>query len=73
MHRHGPCTLQGPVTLDYPWWAPPRKVRKRSGPDVRVRSGLVERVRREIADGTYDTPERWEAALDKLARAMRLP
>ena len=73
MHRHGACTLQGPVTLDYPWWAPPRKSRKRSTPDVDIRTGLVARVRREIADGTYDTPERWEAALDRLAIAMRLP
>jgi hypothetical protein len=40
---------------------------------VSIRSGLVDRVRREIADGAYDTSERWEAALDKLARAMRLP
>ena len=29
--------------------------------------------RQQIADGAYDTPERWDAALDKLARAMRLP
>jgi hypothetical protein len=73
MRRHGPCTLPGPVTLDYPWWAPPRKVRKRSIPDVSIRAGLVDRVRREIADGVYDTSERWKSALDKLARAMRLP
>ena len=32
----------------------------------RIRVELVERVRREIADGTYDTPEKWEAALDRL-------
>jgi hypothetical protein len=71
MHRHGPCTLKGPVTLEYPWWNPPRK-RKRSEPDVEIRADLVARVRREIAEGTYDTPEKWEAALDRLATAMRL-
>jgi hypothetical protein len=71
MYRHGPCTLQGPVTLDYPWWIP-RKPRKRSAADAGIRAGLVARVRQQIADGTYDTPERWEAALDQLARAMRL-
>jgi hypothetical protein len=31
-----------------------------------VRRELIERVRGEIAAGTYDTPERWEAALDRL-------
>ena len=71
MHRHGPCTLKGPVTLEYPWWAMPPRTRKRSG--AIIRADVVARVRREIADGAYDTPERWEAALDKLARAMRLP
>jgi hypothetical protein len=72
MHRHGPCTLKGPVTLEYPWWAPPRRPRKRHGDRAEIRTDLVARVRQQIADGTYDTPERWEAALDKLARAMRL-
>jgi hypothetical protein len=32
-----------------------------------MRLELVERVRQEIAAGAYDTPERWEAALDRLA------
>jgi hypothetical protein len=31
-----------------------------------IRWELVRRVRREIAAGAYDTPERWEAALDRL-------
>ena len=31
-----------------------------------IRRELVERVRREIADGKYDTPAKWEAALDRL-------
>lgn len=34
--------------------------------DPTIRRELVERVRREIAAGDYDTPERWEAALDRL-------
>jgi hypothetical protein len=72
MTLHGPCTLEGPVTQDCPWWAQPkRKPRKR--PPAGVRADLVARVKRQIADGTYDTPERWEAALDKLARTLRLP
>jgi hypothetical protein len=35
-----------------------------------IRYELVERVRREIAEGVYDTPEKWEAALDGLARDL---
>jgi len=31
-----------------------------------VRADLVERVRGEIADGTYDTPERVDAAVERL-------
>jgi negative regulator of flagellin synthesis FlgM len=31
-----------------------------------VRTDLVERVRKEIAAGTYDTPERLEATIDRL-------
>jgi hypothetical protein len=27
---------------------------------------LVQRIRKEIADGSYDTPEKWDAALDRL-------
>jgi hypothetical protein len=45
----------------------------RSGGDSTIRAGLVARVRQQIADGEYDTPERWEAAIDQLARALRLP
>jgi hypothetical protein len=71
MTLHGPCTLEGPVTLDSPWWAESkRKPRKRP---ATIRTELVARVKRQIAAGTYDTPERWEAALDQLARTLRLP
>jgi hypothetical protein len=31
-----------------------------------MRLDLIERVRREIAAGVYDTPEKWEKALDRL-------
>jgi hypothetical protein len=31
-----------------------------------VRPELVDRIRREIAAGTYDSQEKWEAALDRL-------
>ena len=35
-----------------------------------VRQELVARVRREIQAGTYDTPEKLEAALDRLVARM---
>ena len=31
-----------------------------------IRWDLVHRVRREIADGIYETPEKWDVALDRL-------
>jgi hypothetical protein len=34
--------------------------------DTNIRHELVERVRRDIAAGVYDTPELWQAALDRL-------
>jgi len=74
MHRHGLGCLTGPVTQDRPWWARPRrKSRQRTLPtDPAIRTELVARVRREIAAGDYDTPERWAVALDRLARSLQL-
>jgi hypothetical protein len=37
-----------------------------------IRQELVERVRREIAAGDYDTPERWEKALDRLLKRLHM-
>lgn len=37
------------------------------GPDG-IRQALVARVRQMIADGVYDTPDRWEQAEDQLFR-----
>jgi hypothetical protein len=34
---------------------------------------LVARVRKQIATGDYDTPERWDAALDRLSEKLQLP
>jgi hypothetical protein len=38
--------------------------------DTEVRHDLVNRVRQEIQAGTYDTPEKLEAALDRLASRL---
>ncbi len=35
-----------------------------------VRQDLVERVRAEIANGTYDTPDKIDALLDRLAKDL---
>jgi hypothetical protein len=77
MHAHGPSCLPGPVTRDPDWWSVP------AGPDspqngdgarheAPVRQLLVQRVRREIEAGTYDTPEKLEAALARLLRRLDL-
>ena len=41
-----------------------RQPRPPQEPEIRVE--LVARVRREIAEGIYETPEKWEVALDRL-------
>jgi hypothetical protein len=70
MIRHGPTCLDGPVTKDRNWWAAPLPERAAADEqpvmDTDIRSDLVRRVRAEIAAGTYDTPEKWELALDRL-------
>ncbi len=38
--------------------------------DPPVRTELVDRIRREIAAGTYDTPEKLEAALDRMVQRL---
>ena len=38
--------------------------------ETAIRKDLVERVRREIEAGTYDTPDKWHAALDRLLDNM---
>lgn len=81
MHKHGPDELPGPVRGTAGWWrgmdAPPdegppleqpsgTKTRKSPHKERPIRMDLVERVKKEIAAGTYDTDEKWEAALDRL-------
>lgn len=73
MHSHGPATLPGPFTRRHTTVKRPAKPHRTSLPAesvIPVRTELVARVRRAIADGTYDTPERWAAAIDKLARSL---
>ncbi len=46
-----------------------RGSRRADGPPVRPE--LVDRIRQEIAAGTYDSPEKWEAALDRLLARLQ--
>lgn len=76
MYRHSASCLGGPVSWARSWWhirahaaesATPSEDPKQTGD---IRTELVERVRREIAVGTYDTPEKLEIALDRLLRRL---
>ena len=80
MVRHGPTCLTGPVSKARVLWfwtdsgatqteniilEPPTMPDPLSSrTDIRI--DLVQRVRREIAAGVYETPEKWDAALDNL-------
>ncbi|HJT75885.1 MAG TPA: flagellar biosynthesis anti-sigma factor FlgM [Gemmataceae bacterium] len=69
MHWHGPSCLSGPVSQKRRCWAPASpgdRLTEDRAREPGVRTELVERVRREIAAGTYDTPEKWALALDRL-------
>jgi hypothetical protein len=79
MHTHGPSCLPGPITRDLDWWSVPAGAvsvvhtggaRHAAAP---IRRPLVARIRREIAEGTYDTPEKFEAALDRLLCRLDQP
>lgn len=74
MYRHGPNSLRGPVGR----WSfvnrgevlPDDSTRETPGESADselFRVHLVERVRQELALGVYDTEEKWELALDRLA------
>jgi hypothetical protein len=41
-----------------------------SGEESALRWELIARVRQEIAEGVYDTPDKWEAALDRLQERL---
>jgi negative regulator of flagellin synthesis FlgM len=57
-------TMPNPISCDPR--ADRQRAERRPPPDAPIRTELVERIRKEIADGAYDTPEKFEAALDRL-------
>jgi uncharacterized protein YpuA (DUF1002 family) len=72
--------LRGPITRARAWWNVPiihsntiedlSRLGTTAVADEEIRADLVARVRREIAEGRYDTPEKWDAALDRLVARM---
>ena len=79
MQTHGPSCLEGPISGTRAWWqqAADSIVERRAGgdpgddgPSEGFRADLVARVREAIAAGTYDTPEKWEMALDRLLQEL---
>jgi len=83
MQCHGPTSLRGPITRSRDRWRRFIDLDRRddtavaeldecppSRSDRDVRWDLVERIRQEIADGTYETPEKWETALDRLLKRL---
>ncbi len=80
MYWHTPVAPRGPATRARAWWnalAEEPHTGDESGPpgatavmDEEIRADLVARVRQEIAEGRYDTPEKWNAAVDQLLARM---
>jgi hypothetical protein len=72
MHTHNSSCLSGPITARRDWWRQAAKTESKIDPgkEPLFRAALVERIRQELAAGTYETPEKWEAALDRLSRRL---
>ena len=64
---HGRADQAGPTPLEETKTQRRRSSKRgNKGEAPMIRRELVDRVRREIAAGDYDTPAKWEAALDRL-------
>lgn len=59
MIQHSSTCLKGPKSRARRSW-------KKARGGGEIRHELVARVRQQIAAGTYDTPEKMEAALERL-------
>ncbi len=67
MSLHLPSQLSGPRK------SANASVARKSSPfrtDPAFRKALVERIKKEIAAGTYETDEKWEIALSRLLGSM---
>ncbi|MFL5330980.1 MAG: flagellar biosynthesis anti-sigma factor FlgM [Gemmataceae bacterium] len=64
----GPSRLRGPITQhDKQWLGHNATADVDESP---IRRELVDRVKAQIADGTYDTPEKFEAAFLKMLEGI---
>jgi hypothetical protein len=69
MYRHDPIRRPDRIPFARAAWSPPTGLADER-PLFGLRLGLIERVREEIAAGTYDTEAKWEQALDRLFDAV---
>jgi hypothetical protein len=85
-YHQGTSVLSGPITRSRPWWSEGEfgeqdaaantsltvspKPTNSGMSDRPIRHELVERIRREIANGTYESPEKWHAALQRLLQRL---
>jgi len=67
MYRYLPTCPQKPVSRNRLSWLLNTPLEAETEP---FRHDLVARIRRQIADGVYETPEKWQAALDRLAEEL---
>jgi hypothetical protein len=70
MYWHSPVGLRGPVTRARTWWNVPAAERNTADVGEEIRADLVARIRQEIAEGRYDTDEKWDAAVERLLARM---
>ena len=75
MNVHGPTFLEGPVSRSRSWWRSNLDEFSAVEPVLQkpvngIRTDLVDRVRRELADGTYETEDKLELALAKLFQSL---
>ena len=70
MLRHNASCLTGPVSKARRSWSKGNAAPQPPKDETTVRVELVERVRREIAAGTYDTPEKMQIALERMLNRL---
>jgi hypothetical protein len=75
MQRHGPSCLTGPLSRRagkafYSDQAGDAGSTSRPALTEAERLSRIERIRREIEAGTYDTPEKFTLAFDQLLRRL---
>jgi hypothetical protein len=70
MLRHDASCLSGPVSKTRRSWKQNNVNSRTPRDESHVRTELVERVRREIAEGSYDTPEKLAIALERMINRL---